>query len=70
MFGSVAKKPGFIEKNPTHWVFSGFIGVFRVLLGFFGFYQVFNFGHIFSHYRLLKWPFLTFIHTSLIFMHI
>ena len=31
------KKPGFYWKNPLGWVFSGFIGFFRVLSGFIGF---------------------------------
>jgi len=32
-----SKKPGFLKKSPTQWVFWGFIG----FLGFIGFYWVF-----------------------------
>jgi len=38
--GRVGKNPGFFEKTQPKWVFSGFIGFFRVLSGFFGFYWV------------------------------
>ena len=38
MLHRVGKNPGFFEKKPAQWVFSGFFGFFRVFRAFSGFF--------------------------------